>query len=96
MNLHKYMAAVLSALIMITVNASAESLADRRNERAVSPLTKAMQYQKAQSSIEHDVPVDASGHSTHEYKLKYTSGSELKDYPHLTAHQRKRLIFGSD
>lgn len=81
----------------ISLNVAAESLADQLNEQGRIKARHATHHLgDQQTTMPHSGQVSASSHTGSEPKLTYTAGSALKDYPHLTAHQRKKILFGSN
>lgn len=84
----------LAACLIFSFNtAMAESQAERRSEQIINKRVLAIKHHIA---VLHDSQRNASSHQDIDYKLKYTSGSERKDFPHLTAQQRMRLVFGAN
>lgn len=87
----------LVACLGISLNVAAESLADQLHEQGRIKARHATHHLgDQQTTMPHSGQVSASSHTGSEPKLTYTAGSALKDFPHLTAHQRKKMLFGSN
>jgi len=83
-------ASIIAGLIISATSAMAEGLADERNERDQPRFMSLLELSEAVSSSSH-----SAAHSIEEFELSYIGGSALEQHPELTAHQRKRLVFGS-
>lgn len=90
LNIKTSKAISLTACLILSLNVTAEGQADHSNERDIIKIGH-IGHNADLTTIQAYKTQDGS-----RFKLKYTSDTAMKDYPHLSAQQRKRLVFGSD
>ncbi len=84
---------ILAGFFVCSLDVTAEGLADQRNERDDVQQMQTSDHASSNSSYMSNEPGEGHMRSA---RLTYKAGDALREYPELTAQQRKYLVFGSN